>query len=293
MPTPRAVSTVMLKGGTTKSTITANTAEALGRAGYDTLAVDTDPNGHLSMNLGYGEHYHNADADLGDVILSQGDATPADVIHDTDLGFDLLPATESLEAVKSGLDDELQPSLCLKQELVEPLLGDSYDYILVDTDSSRDVLVNNAVVAAPEVILPLVPQQGIMNGLTRTRERIIEPLRDRIGLEVLAAVPNKLRQRIDHQTSDRELVESLCRSDHLSKRVPEFAWVSPADFDAIDAGEDVDIPKPGIRFDQDIDDAFSQDMTLGAYNPENQQLNYFDELGEIVANGGSTDDGRN
>jgi chromosome partitioning protein len=148
------------------------------------------------------------------------------------------------------------------------------------------VLVNNAVVAAPEVILPLVPEQGIMNGLTRTRERIIDPLRDRIGLEVLAVAPNRLRQRIDHQTSDRKLIESVCRSDHLSKRVPNFAWVDPETFDAIEAGESVDIPKPGIRFDQNINDAFEDDQTLGAYNPENEQLAHFDELAEIVATGG-------
>lgn len=284
---PRAVATTMLKGGTTKSTVTANTAEALGRAGYDVLAVDTDPNGHLTANLGFSSHYYDATADLGDVILSDGDATPGDVIQPTDLGFDLLPANVSLESVESRLHDELQPSLCLKQHLVDPLLGDVYDYILLDTHSSRNTLVSNAVVAAPNLLLPVVPEHGIRSGLTRTRERVIEPLKERITLEVLALVPNKLAQRIDHHNEDRALIERLCRSESLSQYVPEFARVDPDTFDTIDTGAwDGPLPKPGLRQDADINDSFKQNQTLGAYSPENPQLEAFDELAEIVVNGG-------
>lgn len=285
-PTPTAVATVMLKGGTTKSTVTANTAEALGRAGHDVLAIDTDPNGHLTENLGFGDCYYEADLDLGDVILSAGTATPEDVIQPTDLGFDLLPASATLEHVESRLKDEMQPSLCLKQRLVEPLLGTKYDFVLIDTHSSRNALVNNAVVAAPNLLLPLIPEHGVTSGLSRTRERIINPLQEKIDLDILALVPNKLSQRIDHHNEDRALIERLCRSEQLSQYVPQFAYIEPSTFDAIDAGDwEDDLPKPGLRKNADLNDSFKEDKTLGVYNPENPQVEAFDELADIIVQG--------
>lgn len=285
-PTPRAVSTVMLKGGTTKSTITANTAEALGRAGYDVLAVGCDPNGHLTENLGYGDLYQDAEVDLGDVILSGGNATPSDIIVDTGLGFDLVPESTALESVETQLKDEMQPSQMLKTNLVDPLLGDVYDYVLIDTHSSRNALVNNSVVAAPNILIPLIPEQGVYSGLSRTRERIIEPLKDRIGLEILALVPNRLSQRIDHHNRDREMIERICTSDTLSQLVPNFAYISPDDLEAIDEGEwSGSLPKPRLRKDADFNDSFNENKTLGAYNPENEQLGAFDELAEIIVRG--------
>ena len=282
----KAVAIVMLKGGTTKSTVTANTAEALGRAGHDVLAVDTDPNGHLTENLGFGDLYYHTDLDLGDVILSAGTAAPDDVIQPTDLGFDLLPASAALEHVESRLKDEMQPSLCLKQRLVDPLLDSEYDYILIDTHSSRNALVNNAVVAAPNLLLPLIPEQGIISGLSRTRERVITPLQEKINLDILALAPNKLSQRIDHNNEDRALIERICRSEALSQYVPQFAYVKPDTFDAIDAGRwKGNLPKPGLRKDADLNDSFKQGKTLGAYNPENPQLDAFDELADIIRRG--------
>lgn len=286
-PRPRAVSTVMLKGGTTKSTITANTAEALARADHDVLAIGFDPNGHLTENLGYGDYYYDGEVDVGDVILSSGNAMPSDIIVDTDLGFDLVPETTALESVESRLKDEMQPSLMLKQNFVDPLLGEAYDYIIIDTHSSRNTLVNNAVVAAPNLFIPLIPEQGVYSGLSRTRERIIEPLRERIGLQILALVPNRLSQRIDHQNRDRELIERICSSDALSQFVPNFAHIDPDDLRRIDEGEwEGPLPKPRLRKDADFNDSFTESKTLGAYNPENQQLEAFDELADIVVRGG-------
>lgn len=283
---PKAVATVMLKGGTSKSTVTANTAEALGRAGHDILVVDTDPNGHLTENLGFGNIYYDSDVDLGDIILSTGTAAPKEAIHSTDFGFDLFPASVALESVESRLKDEMQPSLCLKQRLVDPLLGDQYDYILLDTHSSRNALVNNAVVAAPNLLLPLIPEQGITSGLSRTRERIVNPLKEKLGLNILALVPNKLSQRIDHRNEDRALIERICRSEPLSQYVPQFAYIEPAIFDAIDSGDwEADLPKPGLRKDADLNDSFKHDQTLGAYDPENPHVEAFDELADIIVRG--------
>ena len=281
----RAVSTVMLKGGTTKSTITANTAEALGRAGHEVLVIDTDPNGHLTANVGLGELYYEAQYDLGDVILLTGTAEPREVVQATNLGFDVLPSNVALETIETRLKDEVQPSLCLKKRLIDPLLATGYDYILIDTHSSRNTLVNNAVVAAPNLLLPVTPEHGITSGLTRTHERIIHPLREQLNLEVLAVVPNKLSQRIDHRTRDRVLIERICCDEGLAQYVPQFAYIGREGLDAIDAGQYDELPKPGIRKDADLSDSFEHHKTLGAYNPTNFQLQAFDELAAIIERG--------
>lgn len=286
---PRAVCTVLLKGGTTCTTMAANTCEALGaRRGHNVLAIDGDPNGHLTANLGYNDLYEKDEVNIGDVILPNGGAEPDDVIIDTGLGFDLVPATTGLEGVNHDIKSQVdfRPSEQLKTEFVDPLLGTEYDYIIIDTHSSRNMLMNNAVVAAPNLILPMTPEQGTLNGLQKTTERIIKPLRKRLGLELLATVPNRMGERIDYETADRILLKRLMDSENLRERVPNFAYLSPDELEEVKNGSwSGPLPKPGIREDKDIGDAFENSKTLGAYNPDNPQLEYFDELAEIVERG--------
>jgi chromosome partitioning protein len=283
--TARAVTVSMLKGGTTKSTVAAHTAEALSRQGKRVLAIDTDPNGHLTTNLGHNDRYYGDGPDLGDVILESGSATPNDIIVDTGLGFDLIPSTEALETVESNLRNQMQPSMALRENIVEPLLGDVYDHIVIDTHSSRNMLVNNAVVAAPNLLVPVTPEQGIYSGLRRTRERIIDPLQGKIGLDILAFVPNKLRSRIDQRTDDRELFQRICTDETLAAKVPNFAYISPEQWEAIDAGELSPLPKPGIRFNKTIEKAYREQQTLGAYAPDDPGLEHWNEVAKIVIEG--------
>jgi chromosome partitioning protein len=139
-------------------------------------------------------------------------------------------------------------------------------------------------------MIPVIPEEGVVNGLHNIIDRVVEPLRKRRDLEILAIVPNRLSQRIDHQNEDRMLLEALCRNETFADYVPDFAYLAPETWDAIDAGDVSPLPKPGIREDADINKALRAHETLATYNPANEQLACFDELASIIETGGVSRD---
>lgn len=279
---PRAVTTVGLKGGTTKTTISINVAQQLGESGHDVCFIDTDTNGHATHRLGFDDLYFEPETEWADVLLDGGDAAPEDLIHSTEYAFDILPASTGLESLKSQLAGEMRATLTLRDQVVDPLLGAQYDYFVIDTGSDRDILLNNAVAASFNLMIPLVAETGASTVLNRTRTRIIEPLRDKpnVDLDVLAYVPNKLQERFDQQTADRQLVERLCTTAGVREKVPNFAYYTEEEFEQIDAGELH--ANPGLRKDKAFDGA----EPVSVADPENPQLPYLNELAEIVEEGG-------
>jgi len=304
----------MLKGGFGKSTFASILGGILGDfRGHDVLVVDLDPAGHLSTGLGYYTRENNSATDLTDVLL--GDADLDAIVKNPGHGFDFVPSL-NLETVTDELskDSVLASDLKMKQELVDKHLGETYDYMLFDVPGSRNKLTNNAVVAAPNAILPLMPVPEALNGLRETATRLVAPIRGQLGeFNILATVPNDLSARIDHRTKDRKLLEAMNTQESfasyllagyddvdaqqgtlpddydlesvLDNHIPPFARIRADEWDAIDAG-DMQPPKPPIRHTGAIGDAYEQRQPLTAYDPENSQLEHFGVVADIIEHGG-------
>ena len=280
---PRAVDVVILKGGVGKSTISMNLARQLAER-HRVLFADLDPNGHATNGLGFEDAYQ-ADVDIGDVVLDQGAATLDDLIRQTEYGFDLLPSSDTLEDVENDLKGAIQGSARVKSNVVDPLLGDVYDYIVFDSPAYPGMLNNNALVATGNVMIPIAPGSSAIGGYKRTMERLIAPAQEYIDIDVLALVPNQIQDRIDQQTEARELLENLNTANTTEGKVPEFARISEEEFEKIDAGE-VAPPKPGIRHRAALSRSLKYEQPLLDYDPENDQIRHFEELARIVENGG-------
>lgn len=205
------------KGGVTKTTSTANLAVMLARLGFRVLAIDGDPQGHLTFTLGYERNI--LEHTLYDVL--QGTRSLKDVIlptfvnpknlafFDPDLadgkqeepinGPDLVPINMKASAADGELRGNLTWPTLLKKAL-KPVQS-NYDYILIDTNPSLGVLTVNALCAAQAIFIPLIPEVLSVQGLgdllqvvQQTRDDALNP-----QLKIAGVVFTKVQRYKGHQ----------------------------------------------------------------------------------------------
>lgn len=281
---PRAVAVNILKGGFGKSTTAINLSKELEVRNGPTLLIDMDDNGHTTFNLGHKDKYEGENH-MQKILVDGED--PTDYIVPVSGDLDLLPAHDLLEEVEDNLKSAMASSQRLYRNVVDPLLGDRYEYIIVDTPANRGKLNDNALYATKNLIIPLRPESGWESGITQTTERVIKKAREYFDLDLLALVPTDLEERLDQQTRDRDLLYAINSRDGLAPFVPDFARLTEPDWDAIDAKE-YDGELPGIRHRGSIDMAHRAQKPLRDYDPECDQLRCYEELAEIVEQGGIT-----
>ena len=150
----RIIAVAVPKGGTGKTTTTLNLGAALAEQGKRVLLVDFDPQGSLTLALGVRaddlEHtVHSAIT----YFLATYEARLDRAIISTSAGVDLVPATIRLNLANAELTVAPQGEVVLR-ELLAPLVH-QYDVILIDTLPYLGILVENALAAAHEVLIPL------------------------------------------------------------------------------------------------------------------------------------------
>ena len=156
------------KGGLGKTTTAISMAAIFQKKGYKTLLIDSDPQKNSTDT--YQIDSTEGIATLYDVILEKGsNIVPIQeaIIH-TDTG-DIIAADELLANADISLSMESDGLFKLKDAL-ESLTG--YDYVIIDTSPSRNMLVYNALVAADEIIIPLQADRYSIQGLSKLSETI-------------------------------------------------------------------------------------------------------------------------
>lgn len=279
---PRAVACGILKGGFGKTTTSVNLARELAERNERALVVDLDDNGHLTLDLDHRDAFES-DTNHAHAVLIDGE-DPRDHIVNVVEGLDLFPAHTELESVQNALKDVTMGTTRLKQNLVDEVLEDDYDFIVVDTPANRGKLADNAMYATGNIIIPLRPERGYESGLTNTVQRLVLEARQYFELDILAVIPNNLSDRIDQQTRDRALLEEVNGRERIAPLVPNFASLTEEDFDAIDAGT-YEGEMPGIRHRAAINDSLDEALPLRDYDPDCDQLRCYSELAEIVEKG--------
>jgi chromosome partitioning protein len=170
------------KGGVGKTTTAVNLAAGLAMNGSRVTVVDLDPQGNASTALDV-EH-RSGTASVYNVLV---DGRPlADVIRPV-TGFPQLfcaPATIDL----AGSEIELVPLVAREARLARALASydaSGLDYIFIDCPPSLGLLTVNALVAAPEVLIPIQCEYYALEGLEQLL-RTIELVKSHLnpGLEV-------------------------------------------------------------------------------------------------------------
>ena len=150
----RVIAVAIPKGGTGKTTTTLNLGVALAEQGQRVLLIDTDPQGSLTHAMGFDLNKQEWTlANALELYIKDYKSELARAIIPTTEGVDLVPGSEFLNRSQADLSHLMAPAIVFKK-LITPL-RQSYDYILIDTMPYLGVLVQNALVAADEVLIPL------------------------------------------------------------------------------------------------------------------------------------------
>jgi chromosome partitioning protein len=182
----RVLSMCNQKGGVGKTTSTINLGAALAEAGRRVLLVDFDPQGALSVGLGFNPH--EMDLTVYNLLTSR-EVDVHDVLVSTDVErLDLLPSNIDLSAAEVQLVNEVAREQILKSALA-PII-DEYDYVIIDCQPSLGLLTVNALTASHGVVIPLECEFFALRGvalLMDTIDKVRERLNPQLELEGILA----------------------------------------------------------------------------------------------------------
>jgi chromosome partitioning protein len=202
-------------GGAGKTTNAMNSAAAIGRDGYDVLALDLDPQrGALTHYAGFEqlsfdpEEGPAVDTTAMDVFF--GDADPRDVIVETP-HFSLFPGHERLSNFGSNLNEAGlygMDQFTVVRNVIENL-ADEFDYFVIDAPATLGDLVDNAVFAARNVMVPLelsAKGEASQDGLEATVGAMQSGF-DSVGVDI--AIAGAVPSRVDDAKIFRQYREQF------------------------------------------------------------------------------------
>lgn len=293
----RAVSVWNDSGGVGKTTLTINTAEALSRQGNDVLVIDLDSQaGGLTDHAGYEAARQHPEYNLVDVLLV-ADRSLEDIIIPADadggLNWDLIPAHEDLsdfgERVAFNLSPDEEPMLQLRRNIETAGLHRKYDYILLDCQASRGRIIDNAIGATLNVVIPTEGTRkgaravdGLVNYVSeRQRDlRNASGLPNDISTGVISIIPNELAKNGQLSTNEQAALEHLFR-EHPSLMTPFYipsreamksAWTAQKTLLEYFDEEDNRSPRPNENTLPEMFEAVATFLETGHVTPVSETL---------------------
>ena len=164
----RILAVTQQKGGVGKTTSSANIAAGLALRGHRTLAIDTDPQGSLTLALGIDPD--TVEVTIGDAMLNGLDLPTLPIAGVPQL--DLCPSSRLLADVEALLMPKTGRERFMIRTL-EAVRGE-YDWIVIDTPPSLGLITINALVAAEHLFVPVTPMLLSTAGLRDLLQTIDE-----------------------------------------------------------------------------------------------------------------------
>lgn len=198
------------KGGTGKTTSTLALGAALAARGRHVLLVDLDPQASLTSAGGV-----TLDEQAPTVYtliahyLREHEACGLDAqVHRLEPGLDLLPASIDLAVAELELQNAVRREYVLA-EVLAPACG--YDLVLIDCPPSLSLLTVNALTAATDVVIPLVPEYLAARGLGLLLESIGRVRKSKLNphLRVAGVILTMVDYRATHSRETREQIETF------------------------------------------------------------------------------------
>jgi chromosome partitioning protein len=162
------------KGGVGKTTTAVNLAAALAVQGLRTLVIDLDPQGNASTALGITDR-HSGTPSSYEVLLGEIKLKEAMRQSPHSERLFCVPSTIDLAGAEIELVSMVARENRLKTALAELDVIDPeapFDYVFIDCPPSLGLLTINALVAAPEVLIPIQCEYYALEGVSQLMSNI-------------------------------------------------------------------------------------------------------------------------
>lgn len=202
------------KGGVGKTTTCANLGIGLAQAGKQVLLVDADPQGSLTLSLGFPTPDKlpvTLATVMNKTLMDEPVPSKEGILHHTE-GVDLMPANIELSGLEVSLVNAMSREKILKQYL--DTVKREYDYILIDCMPSLGMLTINALAAADRVIIPVQAHYLSAKGLEQLLQTIAKVRRQ---MNPKLKIDGILMTMVDGRTNNAKEITTLIRETYGSK----------------------------------------------------------------------------
>ena len=249
------------KGGCSKTTVAANLGIGLAMAGKKVCLIDADPQGSLTVSLGYPDP-DEIKLTLATIMMNiiNEEDFPADygMLHHEE-GVDLIPANMELSGLEVSLSNIMSREMILK-EYVE-MIRDRYDFIIIDCMPSLGVMTINALVAADAVVVPV--------------QAAYLPV---VGLQMLIKTISVVKKRLNKQLSILGILITMV--DYRTNYAKDVTAMLKESY-----GMSVGVMESYIPFSVKVAEASAEGISIYRYAPKCKAAESFNKLTKEVLEG--------